>query len=90
VKRASAGSGRAPVASGTGAEARAGAGCVGAAPVASGWSRRRPWARAQMAGCRGGAGGRREPLGRWQRHLASVAATPLRWKLVDMRAGETE
>jgi hypothetical protein len=36
VKRAPAGSGRAPVASGTGAEAPAAAGCVGATPVASG------------------------------------------------------
>jgi hypothetical protein len=52
VKQASVGSGRAPVASGTGVEARAGAsaGCVGAAPVASGWSRRRPRARARAAG----------------------------------------
>jgi hypothetical protein len=37
VKRAPAGSGRAPVASGTGAEAPAAVGCVGAAPVASGF-----------------------------------------------------
>jgi hypothetical protein len=35
VKRAPAGSGRAPVASGTGAEAPAAAGCVGVASVAS-------------------------------------------------------
>jgi hypothetical protein len=47
VKRAPAGSGRAPVASGTGAEAPAALGCVGAAPGASGWSRRRPRARAR-------------------------------------------
>jgi hypothetical protein len=50
VKQAPAGSGRAPVASGTGAEARAGAGCVGAALVMSGWSRRRPRAHARAAG----------------------------------------
>jgi hypothetical protein len=49
------GSGLAPVASGTGAEAPAGAGCVGTAPVASEWSRRRPRARPRArAGRRGG------------------------------------
>jgi hypothetical protein len=63
VKRALAGSGLAPVASGTGAEAPAGAGCVGTAPMASGMSRRRPRARAraragrEVAGsCLGGGG----------------------------------
>jgi hypothetical protein len=78
---------RAPVASGTGAEARAGTGCVGAAPIASGWSRRRPWARARAARRRGGTGGRREPLGRHGRHLSAAAtvAAPLRRRLVDMR-----
>jgi hypothetical protein len=61
VKRASARSGRASVASGT--EAGAGAGCVRVAPVASGWSRRQPRARARAARRRGGAGGRRQRLG---------------------------
>jgi hypothetical protein len=60
VKRAS--SGRALVASG--AEAGAGAGCVGAAPAAAGWSRRQPRAPAQAARRQGGAGGRRQRLGR--------------------------
>jgi hypothetical protein len=73
VKRAPAGSGRAPVALGTGAEARAGAGCVEAAPMASGWSQRRPMAHARAAGRRVGAGGHREPLGRRGRHLAAAA-----------------
>jgi hypothetical protein len=91
VKRALVGSGRAPVASGTGVEAWAGAGCVGVAPVASGWSQRRPRARARAAGCRGRAGGRREALGRRRRHLAAAAARRRRWRrLVDMRSGETE
>ena len=79
VNRAPAGSGRASVASGTGAEARAGAVCVGVALVASGWSRRWPRARARAAGRRGGAGGRREALGRrrWlvDGHGGSFAAT---------------
>jgi hypothetical protein len=80
VKRASAGSGLAPVASGTGAEAPAGAGCVWTAPVASGMSRRRPRARARArAGRRGGARGRRELLGRGWRHRAAV---PRRQRLV--------
>jgi hypothetical protein len=50
------------VVSGTGAEARAGMGYVGVALVASGWSRRRPRARARAAGHRGRAGGHWEPL----------------------------
>jgi hypothetical protein len=63
------------VASGTGAEAPAGVGCVGTAPVASGWSRRRPRARAVVGTGRAravrqdGAGGRRESLGRRRRSL---------------------
>jgi hypothetical protein len=66
VKRASAGSGRAPVASGTGAEAPAAAGYVGAAAVLLGWrwSYRATRAEARAwAGRRGRAGGRRE----WRR-----------------------
>jgi hypothetical protein len=58
VKRASTGSRRTPVVSGTGADAWAGARCVRAAPVASGWSQKRPQARARAAGRRGRAGGR--------------------------------
>jgi hypothetical protein len=55
VKRAPAGSGQAPVASGMGVEAPAAVGCVGAALVVSGWSRRRPRARARArAGRRDG------------------------------------
>jgi hypothetical protein len=54
VKQAPMGSGRALVASGTGANAWAGARCFGAALVALGWSRRRPQARARAAGRRGG------------------------------------
>jgi hypothetical protein len=53
VKRAPAGSGQAPVASGTGAEAPAAAGYVGAAPVASGFV-----GVASMASCSGCASGR--------------------------------
>jgi hypothetical protein len=53
VKRAPAGSGRAPVASGTGAEAPAAASCVGAAPVASGYV-----GVASVASCSGCASGR--------------------------------
>jgi hypothetical protein len=49
---------RAPVGLGTGADAWAGVRCVGAAPVASGWLWRRPWAHARAAEHRGGAGGR--------------------------------
>jgi hypothetical protein len=88
------------VASGTGAEARAGAGCVGAAPVTSGWSRRRPRARARArAGRRGGAGGRWETLGRRRRHLVAAAEARRRRQLLYYcggggwsceRAGETE
>jgi hypothetical protein len=72
--RAPAGLGRAPAGSGTGADAWAGARCVGAAPVASGWSRRWSRARARAAEHRGGAGGRREPLGWRRRDIAVVAA----------------
>jgi hypothetical protein len=54
VKRAPAGSGLAPVASGMGAEAPADASCVGMAPVVSGVSRRRPWARARARARRRG------------------------------------
>jgi hypothetical protein len=74
VKRAPAGSGRAPVASGTGAEAPAAAGFVGAAPVLLGrwWSYRATGAEARArAGHRGRVGGRREWLG--QRCRAAVA-----------------
>jgi hypothetical protein len=74
VKRAPTGSGWATVASGMGAEAWAGASCVWAAPVVSGWSRRLPRARARAAGRRGRARCRREPLGRRGRHLAAAAA----------------
>jgi hypothetical protein len=85
VKRAPAGSGRVPVASGMGAEAWAGARCVGAAPVASGWSRRRPRVCARAAGRRGMAGGRRELLGRRWRQLSAVAtARRRRRRLLDM------
>jgi hypothetical protein len=72
VKRAPAGSGRALVASGTGEEAPEAAGCVGAAPVASGWLR---WRRARAAR-RGGRGGRRARavLGRWWSNLTAAAA----------------
>jgi hypothetical protein len=52
VKRAPAGSRRASVASGTGAEVPAAAGGVGAAPMASRWSRRRPRARARARAAR--------------------------------------
>jgi hypothetical protein len=91
VKRAPAGSGRAPVASGTGAEAPAAAGCVGAAPVvsgrlrwrraASGWLR---WRRARPAR-RGGRGGRRARavLGRWWSNLAAAAAESRRRQVYD-------
>jgi hypothetical protein len=94
MKQAPTGSGRAPMVSGTGAEAPAGAGCIGAAPVASGWSRRRPRARAQVrAGHRGGAGGRRARarLGRRQRHLAAARLLYCGGDgLACERAGETE
>jgi hypothetical protein len=72
------------MASGTGAEAGAGAGCVGVAPVASGWSRRRTRACARAAGRQGGAGGRWQWLGRCGRHLAAVAARGRRrwWRLL--------
>jgi hypothetical protein len=53
VKRAPAGSGRAPVASGMGAEAPAATGCVGAALVASGCV-----GVASVASCSGCASGR--------------------------------
>jgi hypothetical protein len=78
VKRAPAGSVRAPVASGTGAEAPAAAGCVEAAPVLLGrrWSYRATGAEARArAGHRGGAGGHRELLGRqWSYRATAVAA----------------
>jgi hypothetical protein len=68
VKRAPAGSGLAPVASGTGAEASAGTGCVGmiteaatgscsGASWASGWGERSPrvaWATVETSGGSGG------------------------------------
>jgi hypothetical protein len=76
VKRASVGSGRAPVASETGAEAPAAAGGVGAALVLLGrrWSYRAMWAEARArAGRRGGAGGRQERLGRRCRVTAAAA-----------------
>jgi hypothetical protein len=67
------------------AEARAGAGCVGAASVALGWSRRRPRACARAARRWGGVGGRRERLGRRGRHLAVAAVARCRqrrqWRL---------
>jgi hypothetical protein len=53
VKRAPAGTGRAPVASGTGEEAPAATGCVGAASVASGCV-----GVASVASCSGYASGR--------------------------------
>jgi hypothetical protein len=67
VKRAPAGSGRAPVALGTGAEAPAAKGGVGAALVLLGrrWSCRSTWAEDRArAGRWDGAGGPRERLGR--------------------------
>jgi hypothetical protein len=51
VKRAPAVSGRAPVASGMGAEALVAVGCVGAAPVASGCVGAAPVASCSSAGC---------------------------------------
>jgi hypothetical protein len=75
VKRAPTGSGRAPVASETGAEAPAAAGGVGAAPVLLGrrWSYRATGAEARGGAGRevagsglGGGAGRRQ---RWQRRL---------------------
>jgi hypothetical protein len=72
--RAPAGLGRAPAGSGTGADAWAGARCVGAASVASGWSRRWSRARARADERWGGAGGRRELLGWRRREIAAVAA----------------
>jgi hypothetical protein len=62
------------VALGTGAEAPVAAGCVEAAPVASGWLR---WRRARAAR-RGGKGGRRARavLGRW----SLAAAETRRWR----------
>jgi hypothetical protein len=67
VKRAPAGSGRAPVALGKGAEAPAAVGGVGVAPVLLGrrWSCRSTWTEDRArAGRRDGAGGPREKLGR--------------------------
>jgi hypothetical protein len=64
-----------------GAEAWAGVGYVEAAPVASGWSRRRPRARARAAGRQGGAGlevarsrlgGGGDSLRRWWRRLLDM------------------
>ena len=76
MKRAPAGSGRAPVASGTGAEAPTVDGCVGAAPVLLGrrWSYRATGAEARArAGRRGGAGGRWELLGQRWSYRATTA-----------------
>jgi hypothetical protein len=75
VKRAPVGSGRASVASATGAEAPAAAGCVGAAPMASGWSRRRPRVRARARAARrdGRSTGAGCAWARW-RNLAAAAA----------------
>jgi hypothetical protein len=87
VKRAPAGSGRATVASGTGADAPAAAGGDGAAPVLLGrrWSYRATWAEARArAGRRGGAGGRWERLGR---RCRATAARRRRW-LCMREAGE--
>jgi hypothetical protein len=78
VKRAPTGSGRAPVASETGAEAPAAAGSVGAAPVLLGrrWSYRATGAEARVGVWGGGGGGgRREWLGRRCRATTAVAAT---------------
>jgi hypothetical protein len=89
VKRAPAGSGRAPVASGTGAEALAAAGGVGVAPMLLGrrQSYRATWAKARArAGRRGGAGGRRERLGR--RCRATAALDRRRRRLCMRGAGE--
>jgi hypothetical protein len=91
VKRAPAGSGLAPVASGTGAEASAGTGCVGMiTEAATGSCSGASWAS-------GWARGRRESLGRRLRHQAA-AAEALRRRLLYFggggwsceRAGETE
>jgi hypothetical protein len=68
VKRTPAGSGRVPVASGTGTEAPAAAGGVGAAPVSLGrrWSCRSTWTEDRArAGRRDGAGGPRPPGETW-------------------------
>jgi hypothetical protein len=89
VKRAPAVSGRAPVASGTGAEAPAAAGGVRVAPVLlrRRWSYRATWAEARArAGRRGGAGGRRERLGRRCRAMAVAARR--RRLCICKRAGE--
>jgi hypothetical protein len=78
MKRTPTGSGRAPVASRTGPEAPAAAGGVGAAPALLGWRwrYRATGAEARVrAGHRGGAGGRREWLGRRCR----TAAARRRW-----------
>jgi hypothetical protein len=86
LKRAPAGSGRAPVASRTGAEAWAGVDYVGAAPVASGWTRWGPGAGAGGGGWGGGGGGRRQRVGRHERHLAATAAARCQRRgLVNMR-----
>jgi hypothetical protein len=70
VKRAPAGSRRASVASGTGAEAPAAAGCVGAAPVLLG----RRWSyQATGAEARAGRRGRGEWLG-WRCWVTTAAA----------------
>jgi hypothetical protein len=63
VKRAPAGSGRVPVASGTGAEALAAMGCVWVAPMALGWSRMLPQARARAWAARRDVPGHRLCLG---------------------------
>jgi hypothetical protein len=83
---------RAPVASGTGAEALAAAGGVRAAPVLLGrrWSYRTMWVEDRArAGRRDGAGGRRERLGRRCRATAA-AAWASRRRLRMQAMGETE
>jgi hypothetical protein len=80
VKRVPAGSGRASVASGTGAEAPAAAGGVGAAPVllVRRWICQSTWTEDRArAGHRDGAGGPREKLGR---RCWATAAVAWRWQ----------
>jgi hypothetical protein len=92
VKRTPAGSGRAPVASGKGAEDPVAADGVRAAPVSLGrwWSCRSMWTEDRArAGRRNGARGPRERLGRC-RATATAAAAWARRRRLRMRAGETE
>jgi hypothetical protein len=79
VKRAPAGSGRAPVASGTRAEAPAATGGVGASPVASGWSRRQPWARARARTTRRDRTRGRLARAMLERRWRNLAATAAAW-----------